>query len=56
MRLKFLYGSGYHLLVNAHKRHYLTILKQRRKMIQKNKPVSSEEIEDEIEEQKTTDR
>ena len=56
MRLKFLYGSGYHLLVNAHKHHYLTILKQRRKMIQKNKPVSSEEIEDEIEEQKTTDR
>lgn len=46
VRLKSLYGGGYHLFVNAHKRKYISLLKERRKSLRRNKRLASEEIKE----------
>ena len=46
VRLKSLYGGGYHLFVNAHKRKYISLLKERRKSLRRNKRLPSEEIKE----------
>lgn len=44
--MKTLYGGGYHLFVNAHKRKYISLLKERRKSLRRNKRLPSEEIKE----------
>ena len=46
VRLKSLYGGGYHLFVNCHKRKYISLLKQRRKTLKKNRRNSRNLIEE----------